>query len=167
MSEPEQMLNPQVKDVTIGILDLRTIQIYPLSLGDQLSLTNKVMEVLSSFYKAEASKNEMEFAVLIVSLIQDNILDILGMIAYETNGDEPPKKIKSDDELLNELTNMQLSEIIRIVYETNYAGPGKNLEGLLEMIKTIFPSSGPSPLSVSGMDINLETSTEEDISKEE
>jgi hypothetical protein len=156
-------LNPQVQEVQIGILDLRMIKLFPLSLGDQLALTDTISEELSTFFKEFGkSDNNIVFINFTVNLIRENIVKILNMIAYEDGENGTPEKIKVDEEeLLNTLTNLQLSEIVRIIYETNFEAPGKNVEALIKRIQTIFQLKGQLPLSANDMDTDLQTSTEE------
>jgi len=121
-------INPQVKDVKIGIRSLRKIKIYPLSVADQLELTDMITEAVGVFFSIEAEgvKAEggppMEFVVFVVGLIKENI----GEIITKVTGEE------DSDAVLSEMTNEQLSEIVSVIYKENFEGPFGKLVDLFQ-----------------------------------
>lgn len=158
MSSPEnKKINPQVREVEIGIRDLRKIKIYPLSIGDQLKMTDLISKAIVDFFKTEQGKKEIDFVNFVVGLIKENIGKILSFTTY-VNGDE----------LIGELTNIQLVEIIDIIYSTNYEDSLKNAISLFERAKTGFQLKRQLPQSVNtiqGTESN--TSTKEVLEEEE
>lgn len=143
-------INPQIKSVEVGILNLRKIKIYPLSMSDQLSLTDVINEAMKSFFEADrGGENEnLVFVSFIVKTIQDNIDRIFKFIAP---GETPSK-------LMKEITNNQLSEIVRIIYQDNYEEPVKNVMSLFPTEKIQSVLERQSQQSVETMATNLKTS---------
>lgn len=147
----DKRINPQIKSVEIGILKLRKIKIYPLAMADQLSLTDIINEAMKSFFESDrGGENEnLVFVSFIVKTIQDNIDRIFKFIAP----DETPSK------LMKEITNQQLSEIVRIVYQDNYEEPVKNVMSLFPTEKIQSVLERQSQQSVKDTITNLKTST--------
>jgi len=133
MSENEQRkINPQITEVEIGIRDLRNIKIYPLSMADQLSLTNLISEAIGVFVAKEDGE-DIAVVAFLLELVRENIGRILTMITDE------------DDKLLKDISNLQAAAIAELVYETNFGVVLKNFKSLFEKAKTLFPSEGPLP----------------------
>ena len=125
-------LNPQITEVQIGIKKLRTIKIYPLSFGDELETTDLITEALQAFYVKDQQEDAV-FVGFILNLIKKNLSKILGMATDEDG-----------EKLLREISNVQAVEIAKIIYETNFDSPLKNLKSLTEKVKSILPSGGQS-----------------------
>ncbi len=125
----ENKINPQITDVKIGVRDLRKIKIYPLAFGDQLELSDLIKEVLEAFFKTEEGSEESLsiFIGFAFNLVKVNITKVLELIAL----DEDPKA------LLKELTNVQVDEIIHVVYEKNFEIL-KNLKSLFGKATTVL-----------------------------
>lgn len=155
--EDRTQLNPQIANVTIGVRSLRKISIYPLALGDQLSVTNILKE---GFVAISAAEDDVEMAGIVVGLLEQNIPLILEFIS-------DPEEIPTDD-LIKDITNTQAVEIAEIVYEQNYASLIKKVKGLFEKIQKEMekiPSKRPLQPSVNTTDTDSETSMEEDSEK--
>jgi len=154
----EKRINPQIKSVEIGILKLRKIKIYPLSMADQLSLTELINKTVKSFFESGAGSEDENLVIVsfIVKTIQDNIGRILGFISP----DEKPEVI------MKEITNQQLSEIVRIVYQDNYEEPVKNVMSLFPTEKIQSVLERQSQQSVKDTITNLKTSTGKASKKE-
>ncbi len=151
-------INPQVMEVEIGIRNLRTITIYPLSLGDQLEMSDIISNTLGSFFALE-DQNELALATFIVELIQTNLEKIIGLVIPE---DEKAKPI------MKELSNKQTVELVGLIFETNYGGEtAKNVQSLFEKVKGTFLLERLSPQSVSDTDTDPETSSELPLKEEE
>jgi len=166
MSKPDKLEvkkrlnpNPQIKDVEIGIFDLRKLKIYPLSMADQMELTEDINEVVTSFFQInEEEDNEAAFAAFFINLIKDNIPKILESITYNEN----------IDEVLKQLTNQQAADIAKIVFDVNYESVLKNLQSLFGTAVNILQSERPSPQSASIMeDTDSSTSLDSATKKEE
>jgi len=155
----EERINPRIKSVDIGILNLRKIKVYPLSMHDQLGLTRTINKALETFFQLddkEGDAGKIVFAGFMIKLIQDNIKLILKLIC-------PDEDVV---QLQKEMDNNQLSEIVKIVYLDNYEQPVKNVTSLFpkEQIQSLLKRQ--SQQSVSDMDTNLTTSIEEALEKE-
>lgn len=133
--ESPQELLPEVRKVTVGIRDVRTVNQYPLSLHDQFELADQITEVLSRVMELESSgvlkksdenddeSNEgtMEIIQSLLSTLSHNIPYILDKIF--------------DDVTANDVTNNQMIEIAHNIYEVNYATLSKNLKDLFKTKK--------------------------------
>jgi hypothetical protein len=116
-------INPQVRRVDIGKRTLRKISIYPLSLADQLSLTEMITAAIEAFFKTnpdESDESMVQFVSFMLELIKENIDKILEMITDEGK------------EVLNDITNAQLMDIAEVVYRDNYEGPVGKAMSLFE-----------------------------------
>lgn len=155
--EDRTQLNPQIAGVTVGVRKLRKIDIYPLALGDQLSMTSILKE---GFVAISSAEDDVEMAGIVVGLLEQNVPLIL---EYITDIDKFPT-----DDLIKDITNTQAVEIAEIVYEQNYASLIKKVKGLFEKIQKEMekvPSKRPLQPSVNSTDTDSETSTEEDSEK--
>jgi hypothetical protein len=164
MSEEMQELNPQIVDVEIGIRTLRKITIYPLSTTDQFKMSDLITKALQKFFlrgdTSTKSKDEddMEFIAFLLGLIRKNIVKIFELICDE----------ESPAGLLDDISNLQLSNIVKTIYEVNYEEPGKNVESLVDQVKKLFQSGRLLQQSVSDIpDIDLTTSSENHLEMEE
>jgi len=121
--KPKQKLNPEVASIDIGVRHLRKVTFYPLSAGHQLKMTAILESVFKELVKIEGGSEEstVVFLTQVLEIVKENINTIIGMIC-----DEDP------DELLDDLTNSQLVNVVKYVYETNYEGPLKNLLSLFQ-----------------------------------
>jgi len=150
--EEQKKLNPQITETEIGVRSLRKITIYPLSMADQLKMTDLITEGMNAFFIRKEEQSDMAFVQYLVGMVKDNIGRILTMATDEKNG----KK------LLEELTNAQAARIAEIIYDVNYDVIAKNFKSLFDKVKILFPSERPLPLSASDtQDTGLTTSTEE------
>ena len=147
MSENEK-INPQIMEIEIGIREMRKIKIYPLSMADQLSLTNLISTSIAA-HVAKEEGGDMAVVAFILELVKENIGRILTMV---TDG--------GDEKLLENISNLQAAGIAEAVYEVNYGIVAKNFKSLFGKVMTLFPSERPLPQSVSDMDTDLMTSTE-------
>jgi len=128
----KKKINPQIADLEIGIRNLRTIKIYPLSLGDQLEMTDLITETAQKFFASREeieTKNDMDFAQFFVSILRDNIKKILGLITDETD-------------IMKEISNIQTVDLANLIYEMNYAESIKNAQSLFKKIQPMFQSKG-------------------------
>lgn len=122
----ENKLNPQIKKVFIGKRELKEITIYPLSLSDQLNIADMLAEIVTNFVSKRESIETIsntEFMGIIMQTVKDNIKSLLSLLSDELPSDP-----------LSEITNVQLSQIVRIVYESNYEDALKNVEDLFEKL---------------------------------
>jgi len=153
----DERLNPQITTTEIGVRDLREITIYPLSMADQLKMTNLMKKALNDFFQRE-NQSDIAFASFLLEMIEKNLSKVLGMIT----------DVKKNEDLFSDMTNLQGSEIAKIVYEVNYESAAKNLKDPFEKVKSLFQSKGLLLTSVSDIpSTDLKISTEEAGEKEE
>lgn len=151
-----QKMNPQITDVEIGVRNLRKIIIYPLSVGQQLELEAMITDIVQGMvFKSDGE--DLEFISTILKAIRTNIVNIFELITENEDG------VK----MIADMTNLQLSEIAKIVYEVNYGEPLKNVKGLGKVMELVSLLERQSPQSVKDTDTDLKTSSENDLSKEE
>jgi len=145
-------INPQMAKVEIGIRHLRTIIIWPLSVGDQLSMSDLIASTLSEFLENQGT--QLELVTFVVDTLQTNLKSILKLVIDESEDAE---------KLLFELTNEQSLAIITVIFEQNYGSNVKNAKSLFEKVSPLFlviaDSTGSSQQSVNGTDIDSETSS--------
>jgi len=133
-----QKLNPQTKSVEIGVREIREVMIYPLSFASQLEMTDLVTKAVQDFFARredlEKAQN-IEVVSFAVDIIRDNIEKILLLVTDESD-------------LLKDVTNVQLVDIVTVIYEMNYETVSKNAVSLFEKIASLLPSKRPSLKSV-------------------
>jgi len=131
-------LNPQITTVKVGVKSIREVTVYPLSVADQFKLTDIISEVMQKVADKDfAKKDDMLVVDFIIKAIRRNVTKIFSFILDD--------KEKID---LGELTNLQLTEIINIIFYVNYEGMIKNLKDLSQKAKILWTSEGSSPKSV-------------------
>ena len=154
MNDEMEILNPDIREVTIGVKKLRKIFIYPLSVVDQFKVTDLFQEVIGAFFVNKEAK-DMVIVSMFISIIKDNIPKILALVI------DPEEDVTA---LLGEITNNQLTIIGNILYEMNYEIISKNVGGLLKKLPQISKKESPleRPLQsfVAPMDINSKISSE-------
>jgi hypothetical protein len=149
-------LNPQVAETEVGIRNLRIIKIYPLSMADQLSLTDVITKGLQEFVE-QGNQEDIAFVAAVIQLIKDNLANILTMVSDEKG-----------EEIMKELTNPQALQIADLIFDMNFGSLGKNAQSLAEKVRNLFPSARQSPpLSSVVEDTVLKTSTESPTETEE
>lgn len=144
-------LNPQITDITIGIRNLRTIKIFPLSVADQLQATDLVTSALQTFMMNKEGMADLAFVAFLLEQVKTNASEILKMVL---DTDENAK------EVLKEITNDQMMLIVQTIYKVNYEALSKNVKSLLEKNKKESLSERQSLQSVSSTITNLNTSLE-------
>jgi hypothetical protein len=122
-NEAKKRLNPEVASIDVGVRHLRKVTFYPLSAGYQLKMTSFLESIFKELVTIEDGNDDstVAFFTKVLEIVKENINTIIGYIC-----DEKP------EELLDDLTNSQLVDVIKYVYETNYEGPLKNLLSLFQ-----------------------------------
>ncbi|MFW6121408.1 MAG: hypothetical protein ACOC80_10995 [Petrotogales bacterium] len=126
-------LNPQIKTVEIGTRGLRKVNVYPLSYGDQRKLIDTIRDKVSDTLRTVSGENSLEIVTDSNSESNEGV-DLVSLVfeALQDNFDYILELVTDGDVTVNELTNYQVSEVIRIVYEVNFEEPGKNLPSLFQ-----------------------------------
>ena len=129
-------MNPQIATVEIGIKTLRSVLIYPLSVSDQLNLTNIITGVIQEIASVGDSKDDMETVNIAIDAIKINLAKILVFVLD-----------KGEEISFDELSNAQLVEVVDIIFEANYEDQIKNLKRLVEKARILWSSAPSSPKS--------------------
>ena len=124
-------LNPQIRQASIGIKTLRSIDILPLSIPDQKKLSKIITKGIQTFSSSADKLNDVEVIKTIFNLVVDNLETVLALVIEN----EKP------DELLKEMTNNQAIKIAEIIYEENYEELKKKVQKILG---TLAPALSPS-----------------------
>jgi hypothetical protein len=165
-NQDQQKLNPRVRDVEIGTRILRTIKIYPLSWRDEMDMMKNIKEEVQNHFNNMTENQEIDFLnikkadldtikliSLVIDLIKTNIDIIIKLVV---DNDENPDKILSDCD------NVQVSNIVSIVYEQNFKEPSKNLKGLMTLVQNILVLMRQQQQSSNGIqDTDSNTSMED------
>jgi hypothetical protein len=149
-----EKLNPQIVEVPIGVRELETLTIYPLSLADQIALTDIVQATINAYFSGE-DQSDLALAAFVVAVIKENLPKVLKLITDHTTG-------KQVDALMRKITNDQALAIGQEVYRVNYESLLKNVNSLLDRVNGPSPARRPSPLSSNDtVDIESKTLPEE------
>lgn len=124
-------LNPQIVDVEIGRRNLRTIQIYPLTLGQQLKASDLVTEILNTVFQFK-DLDDIKFISKLTEILIKNLANILDFVTEEENGES----------LLHEITNDQAQKIGLAIYRENYEDLIKNAQSLFQITEKNSISKG-------------------------
>ena len=121
--ERKGKINPEIVDIDIGVRYLRKVTFYPLSAGHQLKLTSMIEDIFKEMVniKPEDDDSTVAFFSKLLDIVKENIDKIVGFICDEDS-----------EELLDDMTNLQLVNVVEYVYKTNYEGPLKNLLSLFQ-----------------------------------
>jgi len=128
MSNDSRTLNPDIKEVNVGIKEIRKVKIYPLSMTDQFKLTESLSQVINEMSSGMdlsnlANEEVLEFMQRILS---ENLIQVLEYVTTE-----------EDRPTLDELTNNQFYEIANVLFEVNFEGLIKNFMNLFERAKSL------------------------------
>jgi hypothetical protein len=155
-------LNPDIKEITYGKRNLKTITIYPLSIGDQFKVTDLITELIKKLGEAQAMGANNDFALVTaaIKILEDNITKILSLVADASD--------EECEDIVNNMTNTQLMEVVDIVWSVNFEPAIKKGKSLFEKGKSIFNSPNLSPdSSDSSLSTGSRISTEGVIKAEE
>jgi lipopolysaccharide biosynthesis protein len=165
-------MNPQIRSEEIGIRELEQLTLYPLSIADQLKMTDLITGAIQKFFNPDSSRDQtdkkganlpeqmkdVEFIAFVVELIKENMVQILTLLTDHTTEAKAKK-------LLEKMTNEQLDNIIGVILEVNYQDKLKNVMSLFKNVMGKIESAtlenpelqsqdlkGLSPLSSNDMD---------------
>jgi len=158
-------LNPQIREIDTGIRNLRKIKIYPMSMADQSNLIEILKDAIESYLNLTADSGKFDegdllpFISSIAKIVAENSKQFIKII---TDPDEVDYDI-----FFNEVTNTQMSEIIKIIVNDNFEKPSKNVMSLLPTIMNLFQWRRQSAMSLNDMDsLDSTISTKEPLEKE-
>jgi hypothetical protein len=125
MSDKE-LLNPEIKKISIGIKSLREVTIYPLSLGDELELTDLITESLQAYY-LKGNQNDVIFISFLLDLVKRNLGKILLLVTENETED-----------VLKNITNSQAVNLAQIIVDVNFVPLSQSIQMLAEKMKTVL-----------------------------
>jgi maltooligosyltrehalose synthase len=130
MSEETRTINPDAREIEIGVKKIRKVTLYPLSISDQMKLTEQLTSVIQQFSEFDRSEITNESAIdFMKNVLRDNLTAILQYVIDEDEQDLPT---------LDEITNNQLYKIANTIFEVNYEGLIKNFKDLFERAGTML-----------------------------
>jgi len=120
------------RKLSYGIRKVKTLDVWPLSIGDQGVLIQRIDDDMRKFFGRETGADgdsvvsNADFAMFGVKLLRENLKEIVRLVTG--------KEESEVDSILSDTTNKQADALIQIVWEENYADIIKNRKGLLGMI---------------------------------
>jgi hypothetical protein len=120
-------LNPQIRTIEIGIRELREVMVYPMSLADQLKLSDLITDSLAKLQSVSELNSSVGLISFILNLIKEKSSFVLKMVLDEN---EDP------DEFMGNISNEQFVEFVKLIIEVNFDPISKNLKGLLKKAET-------------------------------
>ncbi len=127
MSQDNRTINPDAVKVQVGVRTLREITIYPLSISDQLRLTDKFTEVIQEFGKFDRETMTNEDAVnFFKDFLSKNLPEFMEFVVNPEEQAVPT---------LDEVTNKQLGVIADTVFRINYEDLIKNFKDLFRRVQ--------------------------------
>ena len=123
-------LNPNIGELVIGIRNhkMRKIVIYPLSIGDQLKMSETIANLVGLIATSQEITDGTAFISKILSLIQNNLKDFLKFVLEE--GENP-------DDVLNEMSNVQAISLCEIIYSMNYEETLKKTKEIVMKVQNL------------------------------
>jgi len=126
MSEDNRTINPDAEKVQVGIKTLRDITIYPLSISDQMKLTDKFSEAIDQFSQFDRETMSNEDAInFIKNFLSQNLPEFMEFVVDSNENNVPT---------LDEVTNKQLGLIADVVFRINYEELIKNAKDLFKRV---------------------------------
>lgn len=122
---PEPRMNPDIHELDIGVRELRTITIYPLSFRDQEKVTKIIKDTIEAFgmvtknvdidpetnMPLDSKQMLVELVTFVISAVEDNLEGIVKLVLADEKGNK---------DIFKEITNNQMIRLCEIIYEANY-----------------------------------------------
>lgn len=111
------------------------ITLWPLSVGDQLKVSSLVtgfLNTLANMIMAEERPSEAAVVSSAINLVAQNITKVVAIAADLPEDDD---RIKS---LLDNMTNMQMAQLVEYIWDTNYGAVRKNYASLMEELGSLL-----------------------------
>lgn len=143
-------LNPRIKTFEFGIEEISSCKVYPLSIADQTTMSNKIMDLIASIAPntpvqqsdeelldqtfgdaAEAHEDsflsDAKMAGKVVKFVEENLEEIVKLVTRE---EDRPK--------MTDLDNVQFMELVELIAEVNYFSLEKNVMRLVQKAKGLL-----------------------------
>ena len=133
--EKEQVFGQGAYTFVYGKKEQYNITLWPLSVGDQLKVSALVtgfLNTLANMYMAEERPSEAALVSSAMNLVAQNITKVIALAADLPEDDD---RIKS---LLDNMTNMQMAQLVEYIWQTNYGSVRKNFAGLMEELGSLL-----------------------------
>lgn len=121
-----QDLMPIIREIQIGIEEVKEYKVYPLSVANFMELTEIIKEFIQAFIAEEAQadsrKHDAEMFPVLLEIFGKHINKIIHMVIRN-----------APEDITEQMTGAQLVGLAHIVYEANY-------EDILKNLKTLFPN---------------------------
>jgi len=130
MSEENRTINPDAKKVDVGVKKTRSITIYPLSINDQMKLTDKFTEVIEQFGQFDRENMTNADAINFFKDFLSKHLPEFMEFVIDPEEDAVPG--------LDEVTNNQLAQIADTVFRVNYEELIKNFKDLFKRAQNMM-----------------------------
>ena len=133
--EKEQVFGQGAYTFVYGKKEQYNITLWPLSVGDQLKVSALVtgfLNTLANMYMAEERPSEAAAVSSAINLVAQNITKVVAIAADLLEDDD---RIKS---LLDNMTNMQMAQLVEYIWQTNYGSVRKNFAGLMEELGSLL-----------------------------
>jgi len=136
--KPGSNQNPQIEEWEVGIREVKSLKVYPLSIGQQIKASDMIEEALAKFFGQQITNINKE----VVSFVLDTVIkNVKQVIAFVTDPEDLSFNGYSNvDNLLDDVSNNQFSDFISLIKEMNYDELLKNLKGPLKRMLTLLPS---------------------------
>jgi hypothetical protein len=147
MANSLDSLNPRVVTKQIGIRKLYTVNVYPLSFGDELTLLDMFSTALMGFLSlSKEDQTDMALAQAATDFIKNNISKVIKLVIDE---DEWSTVSESKD-LMKCFDNVQLLDLVQTIYDMNFGDEVQKkakemATNLVELMKTKKIEIQPSP----------------------
>lgn len=135
-TDEEKRLNPDIVEVDVGVRELKTLHVYPLSFRDQMEATELITQALQAI-TARQDSNDVEFVAGLLEVLKANMGRVLELVT------DPEER---GEDLLADLTNNQACELAEEIYRVNYEAiqkkimaVAKSVAGVTGMIETTRP----------------------------
>ena len=120
----DRKINPNIKEVWIGKKEMRKINVYPLSMADQKKIGHVLIQFAEAFEGVSGDtgmeKTKNAITVVFDSLFGDDLQKVLAVATEE------------GPEIMDEITDDQVTEVLFIIFEENFMSSVKKLRGLAE-----------------------------------
>lgn len=137
-------LNPDIRNIEYGKREIKSLQIFPLSIRDQFKLSSMVTSVVTGLVESQEEQQFSDAAFMrqVMESIEANITEIVCVMA--------DIKKEEADEIIDAMTNTQLLELVEIIWVVNYEPAIKKGRDLFERGRNLFPSKRSLAPSLSG-----------------
>lgn len=130
MSEDNRDLNPDAVTTHVGVKKTRPITIYPLSISDQMKLTDKFTEIVQQFGEFDRDNMTNEQAIsFLKDFLSRNLPEVMEFVVDPEETTVPG---------LDEVTNNQLGQIAETIFHVNYEELIKNFKDLFKRARDMM-----------------------------